>query len=79
MGSQLERTIQIHRMGYFLIDRTPKIDPNFANMLKTTAVIRFSLEYGQAVRRVELLLESRKVVVVSDKTSITYSFEDLLQ
>lgn len=66
-------------MGYYLIDHTPRIDPNFANMLKTTAVIRFSLEYNRSVRRVELLLESRKVVVVSDDLSIAYSFDDLLQ
>ena len=66
-------------MGYFLIDHTPKIDPSFANMLKTTAVIRFSLEYNRSVKRVEVLPESRKVVVVSDELTIAYSFEDLLQ
>ena len=66
-------------MGYFLIDHTPKLDLSFVNMLKTTAVIRFSLEYFDKVTRVEAQLEKRRVVVVGEHFCITYSFDELLQ
>ncbi len=66
-------------MGYFLIEHRPQTERDFVNMLKTTAVIRFSLEYFDKVTRVEAQLEKRQVIVVGEHFCVTYSFEDLLQ
>ena len=80
MGSELERAIQIHGMGYYLIENRPKVDLAFCEMLKVTAAIRFSFDFnGETVRRVVIGLKDRAVVVVGDHNTVRYDFDDLLQ
>jgi hypothetical protein len=66
-------------MGYYLIDHTPPTERNIANMLKTTAVIRFSLEYHEVVKQVRVQTAMRRVIVVGNYFCVTYTFDELLQ
>lgn len=65
-------------MGYYLIERKP-VDLAFCEMLKAAAVIQFSLVFNETVRRVEILLKERRVVVMSSARRVSYPFDDLIQ